>query len=287
MKKQLFAGLCIAALAACSGNPKEDPQVVQMVDSLTNVINQRDNALNDILATMNEVEEGIRAISEAEGRVTVAQRGEGASSVERIKENMAFIQEQMQKNRQLVEKLQAQLKSSNFKSKELQKAIDALNSQIVEKDKQIESLLTQLEHRNIHIGALDKAIDLLHDDVDSLKQDTKEKASVIADQDKQIHKAWYVFGTKSELKEQGIVDGGGLFSSEKVLEGNFNREYFTEIDIRKQKVIQTFAKSAEILTSHPAGSYTLQRDENKQYVLTIDMPDVFWGTSKYLVIKVK
>ena len=42
-----------------------------------------------------------------------------------------------------------------------------------------------------------------------------------------------------------------------------------------------------MLTSHPASSYTLQRDANKQYVLRITDPQQFWSTSKYLVVLVK
>ena len=72
-----------------------------------------------------------------------------------------------------------------------------------------------------------------------------------------------------------------------MLRSNFNKEYFTKIDIRIDKEIKLYSKSAEILTSHPAGSYTLQRDANKQYVLRITNPDSFWSTSKYLVIQVK
>ena len=41
------------------------------------------------------------------------------------------------------------------------------------------------------------------------------------------------------------------------------------------------------MTSHPAGSYTLQPDANKQYVLRINNPEAFWSTSKYLVVLVK
>ena len=85
----------------------------------------------------------------------------------------------------------------------------------------------------------------------------------------------------AELKEQNILSSG------EVLRSNFNKEYFTKIDIRIDKEIKLYSKSAEILTSHPASSYTLQRDANKQYVLRITNPEAFWATSKYLVILVK
>jgi hypothetical protein len=90
-----------------------------------------------------------------------------------------------------------------------------------------------------------------------------------------------VFGTKSELKEQRILVDG------EVLQADFNKDYFTKIDIRKDKEIRLYSRSAKMLTSHPISSYTLQRDINKQYVLTILDPQQFWATSKYLVILVK
>ena len=83
------------------------------------------------------------------------------------------------------------------------------------------------------------------------------------------------------LHDAHILDAG------EVLRSNFNKDYFTKIDIRIDKEIKLYSKSAEILTSHPASAYTLTRDANKQYVLRITDPQAFWSTSKYLVIQVK
>ena len=88
-------------------------------------------------------------------------------------------------------------------------------------------------------------------------------------------------GTKKELKDQRIIQDG------KVLQANFNKSYFTKIDIRNTKEVKLYSKSARLLTMHPSSSYTLTRDASKQYVLTITNPDLFWSTSKYLVIQVK
>ena len=72
-----------------------------------------------------------------------------------------------------------------------------------------------------------------------------------------------------------------------MLQSNFNKNYFTKIDIRVDKEIKLYSKDARMLTSHPAGSYTLQPDAQKQYVLRITNPQQFWSTSKYLVVLVK
>ena len=114
-----------------------------------------------------------------------------------------------------------------------------------------------------------------------LQEESARKTETINTQDKQLNTAWYVFGTKKELKEQRILEG------DKVLESNFNKSYFTKIDIRVDKEIKLMSKSAKILTMHPSGSYTLQRNANKTYVLRITNPQIFWSTSKYLVVQVK
>ena len=72
-----------------------------------------------------------------------------------------------------------------------------------------------------------------------------------------------------------------------MLRSNFNKDYFTKIDIRIDKEIKLYSKSAKIKTAHPESSYTLYRDANKQYVLRINDPQAFWSTSKYLVVLVK
>ena len=82
------------------------------------------------------------------------------------------------------------------------------------------------------------------------------------------------------------LSGCGIYRHE-VLQGNFNKSYFTKIDIRIEKEVKLYSKSAKILTMHPSSSYTLQQDANKQYVLRINNPQIFWSTSKYLVILVK
>jgi hypothetical protein len=128
---------------------------------------------------------------------------------------------------------------------------------------------------------LDETINNLNTNVSSLQEESSQKTEVINTQDRQLNTAWYVFGTKSELKEQGILVKG------RVLQGNFNKSYFTKIDVREVKEIKLYSKSATIKTTHPSSSYTLQRDANKQYVLRITNPQLFWSTSKYLVVLVK
>lgn len=270
------------AIVACKQEaPKTDTAAAMQRDSLNKVIAQRDNEINDMLATFNEIEEGFREINEAERRVSLAKQGEGSSRTQRIRENIQFIQSTMRQNRELISKLRQQLRESTFNGEQLKRTIENMTAQLEEKDRQLQKLREELDAKDIHITELDEQIAGLNTNVSSLKEENSQKTTTINTQDKQLNTAWFVFGTKDELKEQKIyVDG-------QVLRSNFNRDYFTKIDIRVDKEIKLYSRSAKMLTSHPAGSYTLERNANKQYVLRITNPQQFWSTSKYLVVLVK
>ena len=282
MKKIMLLGLALAAMVACKQEKSNaDSALVQQRDSLSQVIAQKDNEINDMMLTMNEIEEGFREIAEAENRVSIAKDGEGANKQQRIRENMQFIQQTMTQNRELINKLRQQLRESTFKGEQFKKAIENLAQQLEEKNQQIQQLRAELDAKDIHISELDENIANLNTDVSNLTAESSRKTETINAQDKELNTAWFVFGTKNELKEQNIYVKG------KVLQSNFNKDYFTKIDIRIDKEVKLYSRSAEILTAHPANSYTLQRDANKQYVLRITNPQLFWSTSKYLVVMVK
>lgn len=282
MKKVLFFAACIFTLVACNnGKTSSDLPQTSRADSLQKVLEQKDNEINDMMGILNEVEEGFRLINEAENRVSVAKDGEGANRQQRIRENMNFIQQRMAENRELLAKLRQQVKNGSIKSEQLQKTIDDLTKQLEDKDHQIKDLYAQLEAKDIHIEELDRTVSSLNKNVTTLQDDNAKKANTINAQDKQLNTAWYVFGTKKELKEQNILVGG------KVLQDNFNKSYFTKCDIRTLKALKLYSKSAKLLTMHPSSSYKLERDAQDQYVLHITNPQIFWSTSKYLVVQVK
>ena len=282
MKKLVLFGVCVLAMASCNEKAaKVDLMSNSKVDSLNQVIAQKDNEINDMLSTFGEIEEGFRQISEAENRVAVAQQGEGANSKQRIRENIQFIQNTMKQNKELINKLKQQLRESSVKSDALRKLVENMSQQLEENEKQLMAMREQLDEKDVQIMELDEQVANLNTDVKELTTETNQRAETISQQDKQLHTAWFVFGTKKELKEQQILVDG------KVLQSSFNKEYFTKIDIRVDKEIKLYSTSAEMLTSHPASSYTLQRDANKQYVLRITDPQAFWSTSKYLVVLVK
>ena len=281
--KKLLMMACLAAfvLTGCKdGKTTADNGAIQR-DSLNSIIAQKDSELNDMMGTINEIQDGLNQINEAENRVTLLKNGEGATKKQKLKEDVQFIATRMKQNRELIAKLQKQLANSSIQSEQLKKTIENLNKQLEEKEKQMQALREELDKQDIHIMELDETINNLNTKSNRLTSESNRKTEVINAQDKQINTAWYVFGTKKELRNQHIMEDG------KVMTGNFNKNYFTKVDIRDLSEIKLYSKSAKLLTTHPSSSYNLVRDANKQYILRITNPQIFWSTSKYLVVLVK
>lgn len=286
MKKLAFLSLCGAAflLASCDFGGAERDRLKAQNDSLTMALDQRNAELDEIMGTFNEIQEGFRQINEAENRVDLQRNTDenSASVKEKIVSDIHFIAKTMEENRTQIAKLQQQLKNSSANSAQLRKAIESLKKELEEKEKQIAELRAELEAKNVRIRELDEAVSGLNTNVEMLTAENEAKAKAMAEQEKAIYTAWFVFGTKNELKAQKILEKGDVLRS-----SDFNKNYFTEVDIRQMKELKLYSKRAELLTTHPANSYALKKDEKGQLTLVINNPNEFWSVSKYLVIQVR
>ena len=285
MKKLAVLFVCAAMLASCDGFKGGSKDLKAENDSLLMELNQRNAELDDMMGTFNEVQEGFRKINAAESRVDL-QRGtiteNSASAKQQIASDIEFISKQMEENKAQIAKLQAQLKNSSYNSAQMKKAVAALTAELNAKQQRIEELQTELASKIIHIEELDADVSDLSAAKETLVAENEAKAKTVAEQDKSLNAAWFVFGTKSELKAQKILQSGDVLKS-----ADFNKDYFTQIDIRTTKEIKLYSKRAELLTTHPAGSYELVKDDKGQLTLKITNPTEFWSISRYLVIQVK
>ena len=287
MKRILLLSVCVALLTSCGYMGKNDATKGQN-DSLSEALAQRDAELNRLMEAFNEIQEGFRMINEAENRVDLESGVmEGRSDIQKIKDDVCFIMEKLEANRKRIAELEEQLEGSRYASSQLKTTVANLNKELLSKTQQIETLQAELASKNIRIAELDDAIVGLTQHVNDLVAENKAKSAIVASQDRALNAAWFVFGTNSELREQKIISKKFL-QKKKVLESDdFNKEYFTQIDIRTDKQIMLYSSQAELLTSHPAGSYEFKKNEKGQLALLITNPNKFWSVSRYLVIEVK
>lgn len=278
----MMACLAIALVACNQGKDNGYDAAQHEIDSLKAANANQAKELEDFMALVDQVNEGFRMIKEAEGRVDITDGNIEGNNKVQIAENMEFIQQTMQQNRELIEQLKKKLSSSTSNLSSLAKQVQTLEQQLTAQNERIQELQIQLAERDVVIAEQGEAISQLNENVSTLTTENEKKTAEVAQQDKELNTAWFVFGTKSELKEQKILDNGDVLKN-----GNFNKGYFTQIDIRHDKDIRLYSKSAKLLTNHPSGSYQLTKDAKGQYELHISDPNLFWSVSKYLVVLVK
>ena len=287
MKKILFLLVGVALLSSC-GEMQRNKSLKAENDSLNLALAERDAELEGIMEAFNEVQEGFRLINEAENRVDLNNSSrEGATAAQKIREDIHFITEKLQDNRNRIAELEEQLKNSKYASSQLKKAITNLKEELAAKTQQIETLQIELASKNIRIAELDDAVAGLNQNVADLTAENKAKDAMVASQDKALNVAWFVFGTSSELKDQKIISKKFLQKTKVLEDDDFNKDYFTQIDIRTDKEIKLYSKEAKLLTAHPEGTYELKKDAKGQLTLVITNPNKFWSISRYLVIEVK
>lgn len=288
-----IAGVSVALsllVVGCTGNKGSSyDKLKTSYDSLLMQSDKNQADLNEAIGIINEVESNLNQIADAEHRVQAdALKGElNQSQKQQIMDEISLLRQTLQENKQNLAQQQEKLKRSGINIAALNKKIDLLSSQIAEKDQMIQSLQADLESARGMIARQDSLI------TEQTEKGAVNEATIaiqnkkLQAQDAALHQAYYCFGTLSELKEENIIKGGGLFSKAKVLPEGFNQEYFKQVDTRDLTTIALFAAKAHLRTQHPASSYHFEKDADGNQTLVIDNQQEFWSRSKYLVVEVE
>lgn len=238
----------------------------------------KDQSIDEFLQSLNEIEENLNAIKEREKivRITSTSMENQNTKQEQIAADINMIGQLLLENKNKIASLNKKLKAAGIKSAELEKIIEGLNKKLDEKDNEIASLKEELTIAN---AALEK-----------LFVEYNQRLEELDDKTGKLNTAYYVIGTKKELLEKGVItkEGGfvGIGKTNK-LKSDFNKEYFTKIDVTTTSSIPLLTKKANVITTHPSGSYKIEGSKDKAEKLVISNSDEFWSASKYLVIIVE
>ena len=288
MKSILFSFIISLVLFTSCGKQSSDYKTLKAQnDSLMNAKLKLQEEVDGYFSAMNQIEQNIEKIKSTENTISIQPVGKELNDDMRakIKEDMTYLNDMLQTNKDELARLKSKIKKSAFRSSELERTITRLTKALEDETSNVAQLQAVLAQKDSLIVKLDTKVNDLGQNVESLSSDNKTKEIKIKEQDETIHTAWYVFGTRDELKKQKIVTSDGLFSPQRVLQSDFNKNYFVRIDARNTKSIPLYSTHAKILTNHPKSSYTLEK-ENGNFVLLIVDTNEFWSISKYLVIEV-
>ena len=265
-------------LSNCSKGSDDSENSIK--DSIENVtgnlngkLNEKDAAIQELVSSFNEIQENLNTIKEKEKIISkVTSDGDVKSKEDQIKEDIQSIYDLMAKNKDRIGSLSKKLKNSKLKIDGLEKMIDNMQATLNLKDSEIEELKTKIEGLNVELSNLTT-------NYKAVENESNQKTEI-------INTAFYAIGTSKELKEKNVItkEGGiiGLGKTTK-LSSDFNKEYFTKINIEKTTSINLGAKKIKILTTHPSNSYKLIGEKPIEK-LEITNTKEFWSASKYLVI---
>ncbi len=282
MKKYLLL-LLIPVFFACGREAKKKAEELQArTDSLMSQTLQKDEAINEFIRSINEIQGTLDTIKMKENIINLSTDRGGElklSAKDQIKNDIQSIYGLMEKNRETINALTKKLKNSSLKVDELQKMVARLNADIAQKSADIEDLRAKLAKMNIAFDMANLKIDTLSRTVKTQTSKLDDQSQTIAAQDAALNTAYYVIGTSKELKKSGVIKSGEVLS-------DFNKDLFTRIDIRKTTEISILSKKAKVLSSHPSSSYKFNGDKKLIQSLQITDYKTFWSNSKYLVIVV-
>lgn len=288
--KQVFLSLIIAIIFfnACSnednntvGGGSGNPEIERLKaenDKLQRALNSKDSAINEYFRSFNEIEDNLVLIRQKEKVINMSRNNDPelkTDQKDRIIEEIQVINSLMEENKNKIAALRTKLKKGDMKIGELEKTIENLVTKINDQELTITALREELSRYDIAYAELTATLN--------------ETVAVVEEKQAEINTAYYVFGTSKELKTNGIITKEGGFigiGKIKKLKDDFNKDYFTKIDITKNKEFTIGAKKAELLTTHPAGSYKLVGDKSVEKLIIND-PKSFWSVSKYLVMVVE
>lgn len=271
-------------LSACSGHKNDTT-----ADSLAIVSHQYEQAssFNDsLLLLMGDIYDGLDSINIQEGLLySMEKGGEKFDRRAEVRQNLESIKERLQKNRDILSQMQARLNKSNNENSVLKKTIADLQARIDRQEEKIAELNTELENANAQIAQLNTQV---AQGQESLKEETaaREQAQAEATAAENLaNRVYYAIGTNKELKQNGLIDKKFLGAT-KVLQGDFNQNYFTAGDKRTLSVINTGGKKVKIWGNVPKDSYEIIDNANGTQSISILNAKEFWARSPYLIIQI-
>jgi len=267
----------------CENFKEQFEQVSRERDSLIYVGDVKDSSISSFLSAFNEIETNLDSIVSREKAIDINSiQGTEISGDqrERINENIRIINDLLGRNRTLMANLQRQLRVSQGQVSELNTLSEKLQAQVNLRETELAGLKQQLNEMNLNLDNLNVMLDTITAQKNFQEQELKSKTE-------KLNTAYYIVGTFKELQQKNILgkEGGFLgIGKNKMLKQDFNSDAFNKIDIRKITAIDLGSKSVKVITNHPSGSYSMEKDKDKIKALTITDYETFWGASKYLVI---
>ena len=286
MRHITLLSMCAASLlfSACTSSSKLDEQVkvtTELTDSLQTANAEKDS----LLSLLNEISSGMTQIKDMEKLMSSGDFvKETPDKKDQIKNDMIVIQQAIAERRQKLEELEARLKKSTNYNAEMKKTIESLRMQIETQEATIAELQAALKKAHVEIEGLNVRVDSLTNVNMAVTQEKNAVQEKNIQLTERLNTCYYVVGSKSELKKYNIIETGFLRKT-KIMEGDFEKSYFTKADKRTLMTVNLHSKKVKVLSNHPEESYVIVDNGGVKELKIID-PVGFWDLSNYLIVQI-
>lgn len=284
MKKILYfvCAVAITALTGCGGGKGGNWENER--DSVMNVNEQQRQVLDDLTATLVEVSSSLDSIAVGEGMLRESNEGPVLTKRQML-DNIAAFKETLAANKERLAELERQLAGRSDELAKLGRIVKHLNEELASKEARINQLEEELQSANANIDRMRSEMNDMTTTIGSQQDEINTQRETMQTQDAALNTAYYIIGTKRELKDKGLVSGGNIFKKKKVNYGSIDEALFEKIDIREVTELTIPSKKVKVLTEMPEDAYTITNNGNSS-VLRITNVSRFWGVSNFLIIQI-
>jgi prefoldin subunit 5 len=296
------APLALIAALACEKGPEVAQRIPAdsaeyyrtQVQEMTTVAAAKDSLVRDLAETtrlLSDINTEIMKVTSTRKAVEPVVGGEGVTTNDR-----ALVLKRVQDLTARLRANESRLAASQKRLRQLTSQSDSLKGFVTDLQATIDGLNATMESQRTTIATMEADLTGARQQVATLSTEKAELTDTVSAITTRENTAYYVIGTRSELKERGIIteEGGTRFliftRTGEVLKpaANLDPAAFTQVDRRTV---------TEIKLPDPNKEYQLVSNQNIAYSnipldaknrikgsLQITSPERFWGQHRFLIL---
>jgi hypothetical protein len=292
-----------ATFAACDNGTKQKLVTLTTTDSLRtdSLSNVRKELLEEVMTSTQFVNQINTELAKAKAiAAKPAPQLESKAELSQVNDQRKAVVARIAHLVARLDSVQTRLATTRARAQQLSKKDSALVEQVAAYEKSVADLQaaaerqraqfqTVIDSQTVRIASLSSSVDTLNTTLNVVRTAT---ADTIGHLTTEKNTAYYVVGTKDELIKKGILAAEG--QKRFLLLGSRNVSPARELDPSAFTKIDRLANRTITL---PEGQYTILSRQNPAYVtpqaqkdgkiagaITIDQPERFWETSRFLII---
>ena len=284
MKKSIVFLLAIL-FVSCHDYKKDVENLQGKVDSLQNIVIQKDTTIESFLDDFTDIQANLDSIKKLEEMIDMPEEPEQKISdnrKERIQADISAINNLLKENRDLISNLRRRLNNASMQSGKLESMVNDLETLTQNLEENVKQKDIEIASLNERVLEQDEDISQLTEQIETIEEATARQLDSLKLKEAELN-------TVSDLKDMNVVEReGGILGigSTPVVREDFARELFTQVDIREFDYLPLDSRKADVISVHPVDSYHMS-GENSADTLFVDDVEEFWSASKYLVVVTK